>query len=276
MNEKLREVIDLIPVIKEVGGKDTALCVWNENGEVEAYFPSKSIDIDFPVGFKVPDPNDLIYQSIKSGKVMYNVLPKEVFGVAFEGKIIPIFDGGKVVGVLTYIFSSERKEGITDNVNELTKSMEKTTYSINEIADGAEHLSENMNNVQNIVVKVDTKLEEAMEVVAEIKQNAKHSNILALNASIESARAGEAGKGFAIVSDEMRKFSKISGEASEKINRTLSEITLALEEVKKSVINSTEIAKEQAGSVNELTDTFREVNKSANRVSEICKDLNKL
>lgn len=276
MNEKLREVIDLIPVIKEVGGKDTALCVWNENGEVEAYFPSKSIDIDFPVGFKVPDPNDLIYQSIKSGKVMYNVLPKEAFGVAFEGKIIPIFDGGKVVGVLTYTFSSERKEGITDNVNELTKSMKKTTHSINEIADGAEHLSENMNNVQNIVVKVDTKLEEAMEVVAEIKQNAKHSNILALNASIESARAGEAGKGFAIVSDEMRKFSKISGEASEKINRTLSEITLALEEVKKSVINSTEIAKEQAGAVNELTDTFSDVNKSANRVSEICKDLNKL
>ena len=276
MHEKLKEIINIIPVLKEVGGADTVFCVWNLNGEVEAYFPTESTTIDFPVGFKAPNPDDAIYQSLRTGKVVYNEIPKEAFGVAFEGKVIPIFDGKEVVGAITYTFSSEKKQGISNNVDELNKSMEKTTHSIHEIANGAENLSQNMNNVQSIAVKVDAKLEEAIEVVAEIKQNAKHSNILALNASIESARAGEAGKGFAIVSDEMRKFSKISGEASEKITKTLSEINLALEEVKKSVLNSTEIAKEQAEAVNELTDTFRHVNKSVDTVSEICLDLNKL
>ena len=58
-------------------------------------------------------------------------------------------------------------------------------------------------------------------MVKVIQQNAKQSNILALNASIESARAGEAGKGFAVVSDEMRKFAKMSAEASDKISESL-------------------------------------------------------
>ena len=66
-----------------------------------------------------------------------------------------------------------------------------------------------------------TKVDDAIEIVKVIQQNAKQSNILALNASIESARAGEAGKRFAVVSDEMRKFAKMSAEASDKISESL-------------------------------------------------------
>lgn len=276
MNRKLQEMINLVPVIKNMTNTDAVICVWDKEGVVQGFFKSEEVELDFPIGFKAKDENDPLYEAIRTKKVIYNKVPKEVFGVAIEGTITPIFDEDEVVGVVTYVFSSEIKNGIESNINKLMDSVADTNKSIEDISAGSKNLKNNMNNIQSITEVVNSKLQEALDVVKEIQQNAKLSNILALNASIESARAGEAGRGFSIVSDEMRKFSNMSKEASEKINNTLNDITKALNDAKESVNESAIITGNQAEAVNRLGNIFDEVSNTAEAVIASCKEANNI
>lgn len=271
MNNRLQEIINCVPLFKQASRTDCAICVWDHNGVVQAYFKSAELDIKFEVGFKVPDPNDPIYQAINTGKQIYNKLPKEAFGVAFEGTITPIFDGTTVVGVLTYCVASEKKDEIIYQTEKLANSIEHTDNSLEKIASRTTELAHNMAQVKEFAEIVREQVEEASSVVATIQKNANYSNILALNASIESARAGQAGRGFAVVSDEMRKFSTMSGEAATKIHQNLSEIVKSLDSMRENIGHSTEIASEQAEAVSHLNEKFDTVIAASNCVNEICK-----
>ena len=276
MNEKLQQFINWVPMLKQMTNIDATIAVWDTNGIVQACYPAKGFKLDFEIGYELADKSDALYEVMKTGKQVINKLPKEVFGIGVEASITPIYDGREVVGAVTVGVSTDNREDILNSASNLSHSIEKTEQYILSITKGTKELAEHMSQVQAIADIVKAQVEEANQVVAEIQKNASYSNILALNASIESARAGQAGRGFAVVSDEMGKFAKMSGEAAAKINQNLAEILSSLNTVQSSIDHSVTIVEDQEQAIDELNKVFANVTVTAEEVTKMCKQTKRI
>jgi len=73
------------------------------------------------------------------------------------------------------------------------------------------------------------------KITSSIAQIASQTNMLSLNAGIESARAGEAGRGFALVADEVRNLAANSANSARMIDELVEETRGKVDEVARSM-----------------------------------------
>ncbi len=159
------------------------------------------------------------------------------------------------------------------SVQTVAASAEEMTHSITEVSSNVVHskLSADSALEQVIVAEGNAgRLSQAAgsmsSVIEFIQHIAANINLLALNASIESARAGEAGRGFAVVASEVKSLAKQVSEATDNISReitgvqgisgnvaaSLSQIRSAMQDVQGSVTGV-------AGAIEQQTNVTRDI-----------------
>ncbi len=103
------------------------------------------------------------------------------------------------------------------------EEVSRTAIAMKEDAAKAKERAKSL--MQEITAELERKIAQSKEVEniselsGEIINIAKRTNILALNASIESARVGEAGRGFAIVATQVAELASSSSKAAEEIGK---------------------------------------------------------
>ena len=268
MNEKLEKVVELLPVLKDMVGKEAIITVYDTEGCVLGYELPEGSQPILKIGERFHDPSGGFDKALRTGEVVHNFLPAEVMGEPFEGEIVPIKDGREVVGVVAATRSALHKMNILATVEQFGGDVEKIRAAMEVVSNGMENVSTELSSANDMTGTIREDVTASVNIVGKVRSNASNSNILALNASIEAARSGEAGRGFAVVATEMGHLAKDSGSAAEEIKKSLD----TMQEHINSILSSIKVANDGASEYLEVVRQVLPVLDDITRLSSTIKE----
>ncbi|AWI04284.1 methyl-accepting chemotaxis protein [Clostridium drakei] len=155
--------------------------------------------------------------------------------------------------------SSNEMDKISKDTKELSSKGLSMIHTLVEKSDKTKTTTKSVNDIIYAMNESAKQINIISETISDITAQ---TNLLSLNASIESARAGEAGKGFAVVAEEIRTLAEQSQSSTKKIKEIIAAIQKK-SETAVSAINSTEAAvNDQYLAVNKTEEIFNNILKS--------------
>lgn len=158
-------------------------------------------------------------------------------------------------------------ESIVSNVGSLTDVSKKMSNAgdvsmatMHELSDSNDRTNEAISRIAEQIQMTNTSIQKISEAAELITFITDQTSLLALNASIESARAGDAGKGFAVVATEIQNLAEQSEQAANDIQKIITILQNESEQTIKVMNEAESLIKEQQTKLDATKKSFGEVN----------------
>lgn len=152
--------------------------------------------------------------------------------------------------------TGERSKQMVGIAVESNASIQGNIQTMEELKEQSVQIANTNQDVTASMARLQEKTKEVAEFTGMIYNISNQTKMLALNASIESARAGEAGRGFAVVSDQIRQLAEQTRVSTEEITRIVTELNENADEVMDSVHSSVEATENQNQKIGEAAEAF--------------------
>ncbi|MDF9407926.1 methyl-accepting chemotaxis protein [Pelotomaculum isophthalicicum JI] len=266
----LDSLIKIAPLIQDMIPVDCTIGITDREKYIY-YLPGQEINLGNLAGKPIPEGGGM-YKAIKTEKIIDAVLPKEVYGVPFKSRSLPLREkSGNVVGGLALGLSLKSQGAVMDIAQVVASSTQQTSATIKGLASSAQQLADIQNILETLGKEVVEQVKKTDTILGFIHDVANTSNLLGLSAAIEAARAGENGKGFSVVADEIRKMSVKNTQAVKEIKEILATINNTALLMIEKVINTAAFSEEQAAATQEISAAMHELANSAEKLEEVAR-----
>lgn len=130
------------------------------------------------------------------------------------------------------------------------------------VADGDEKIT----STANMLGLITQQLGEIHDVVTIINNVANQTNLLSMNAAIESAHAGEAGRGFSVVAEEIRKLAEETAKNAKKIKTVVNNIVSSVSEANKASADASNAFSKVSLHADQVINSLKEITERINNI----------
>ncbi|WP_051275443.1 methyl-accepting chemotaxis protein [Aestuariibacter salexigens] len=129
-------------------------------------------------------------------------------------------------------------------------------------------MSDTISRASGVIQKLATESKNITSLLNVIRDIAEQTNLLALNAAIEAARAGEQGRGFAVVADEVRTLASRTQQATEDINKMVSNLENGVSQAVEAINSGASQMDEVIAISTEVANALQEVSSSIHSAND--------
>lgn len=182
---------------------------------------------------------------------------------------------------------TQRVDDLNTNIETQSSAIEQASASIEEFSSSIESVArlsddrrtraeelagvtgqagERVASTNMIIGGISEKIDDMLEIIQIINTISEQTDLLSMNAAIESAHAGEAGKGFAVVAEEIRKLAESTSENAAQIDEALRWITGKIREALEASQQSQQTVEEINADIRSFADAMTEISQSMNEL----------